>query len=47
MHAFKKKIKIYIYFCNNTVLLEGKKLIKAVSSDIAETDNVPQLMNDA
>ena len=26
---------------------EGKKLIKAVSSDIAETDNIPQIMNDA
>ena len=47
MDAFKKKIKIFIYFCNNTVLLEGKKLIKAVSSDITETDNMPQLMNDA
>ena len=28
------------------MFLEGKKLIKAVSSDIAETDNTPQLMND-
>ena len=45
MHLKKKKI--FINFCNNTVLLEGKKLIKAVSSDIAETDNMPQLMNDA
>ena len=26
---------------------EGKKLIKAVSSDIAETDNMPQIMNEA
>ena len=29
MRAFKKKIKIYIYFCNNTVLLEGKKTNKS------------------
>ena len=47
MQAFKKIIKICICFCNNIVLLEGKKLIKAVSSDIAETDSMPQLRKDA
>ena len=38
---------MYVYFCSNIVLFEGKKLIKAVSSDIAETNNMPQIMNDA
>ena len=42
-----KKITIYVYFCNNIVFFEGKKLIKAVSSDIAETDNMRQIMNEA
>ena len=32
------KMTIYVYFCNNVVFFEGKKLIKAVSSDTAETD---------
>ena len=40
------KITIYVHFCNNIVFWR-KKLIKAVSSDIAETDNMPQIMNEA
>ena len=54
-HAFLQRVKWYfllfqnviLYFCNNIVFFEGKKLIKAVSSDIAETDNMPQIMNEA
>ena len=42
-----KKITVYVYFCNNIVFFWRKKLIKAVSSDFAETDNMPQIMNEA
>ena len=42
-----KKIPVYVYFCNNIVFFWRKKLIKAVSSDFAATDNMPQIMNEA